>query len=125
MRKAIRSAAVIASVPLAAVLTSPAFASNRDDGDNPGPGLTVPETLLWFVVVPGAVIALIWLAVLGASWARAPRYRPGLSWWADPVWLNGPDGGASALAPADPAAPGPTAISAAADLTGGGARARW
>lgn len=117
MRKAIRIAVITASVPLAAVLTSPAFALTRDDGDDPGPGLTVPETLLWFVVVPGSVIALIWLAVVGASWARAPRYRPGLAWGADPLWINGPT-------------PGPAALAAAPDdasslTTGGGARARW
>ncbi len=116
MRKAIRVVAVTASVPLVAVLSSPAFAGQRDDGDNPGPGLTVPETLLWFVVVPGATIALIWLVVLAASWARAPRYRPGLSWWADPVWINGPaSSDVPALVSADDAP----------QTTGGGARARW
>jgi len=124
VRKAIRIAAVTASVPLVAVLTSPVFAATRDDGDNPGPGLTVPETLLYFVVIPAAIIALVWLAVLGTSWARAPRYRPGLSWWADPVWINGPsadaDGSTRSLTSA--AAPSDALV---ADSTGGGARARW
>jgi len=124
VRKAIRIAAVTASVPLVAVLSSPVLAATRDDGDNPGPGLTVPETLLYFVVIPAAIIALVWLAVLGTSWARAPRYRPGLSWWADPVWINGPsadaDGSTRSLTSA--AAPSDALV---ADSTGGGARARW
>ena len=138
--------AATASVPVAVLLTSPAFAANRDDGDNPGPGLTVPETLLWFVVVPGAVIAVIWLAVLAASWSRTPRYRPGLPWSADPLWINGP-APAPAQGPAqvpaagpaasveslvqDPAASGANHAVATSNglaeplTTGGGARARW
>jgi len=115
LRTALRSAALAASVPLSAVLASPAAAITRDDGDQPGAGLTALETLLWFVAVPAGLFVLISLLVIAPSAARGPRYRPGSSWWAAPVWFGGPQ-------EADP-----DAAVAAAQPTGerGGASARW
>jgi hypothetical protein len=48
------------------------------------------ETLLIFVGIPALVIAVVWLLVFAPSIAKGPRYRPGLSWWAPPVWVGGP-----------------------------------
>ncbi|GAB2576631.1 aa3-type cytochrome oxidase subunit CtaJ [Kribbella endophytica] len=48
------------------------------------------HTLLVFVGIPALVIAVIALLVFASSIAQGPRYRPGLSWWAPPVWINGP-----------------------------------
>ncbi len=48
------------------------------------------HTLLVFVGIPALVIAVVALLVFASSIAQGPRYRPGLSWWAPPVWINGP-----------------------------------
>ena len=84
-----------------------------DDGAEPGDGLSVLETLFWFVGLPLGLFVLIALLVSAPSMARGPRYRPGLGWWAAPVWFNGPD---------EP----DTAVRQATPTTGaGGASARW
>lgn len=87
------------------------------------------ETLLWFVVVPAAIIAFIWLAVSVASWAKSPRYRPGVSWAAKPVWINGPDAVATPANDVKALMSGALEMTAptgpATGPTGGGARARW
>jgi hypothetical protein len=89
------------------------------------------HSLLVFVGIPLLVVAVLALLVFASSIADGPRYRPGLSWWAPPVWINGP----TATKP-DPAklpeltsAPGTTATAAtpATDVarTTGGASASW
>ena len=86
------------------------------------------HTLLVFVGIPALVIAVISLLVFASSIAQGPRYRPGLSWWAPPVWINGP----VATKP-DPAnlpelpagsTPTATAVTGVARSTGG-ASASW
>ncbi|TDD60981.1 hypothetical protein E1263_09305 [Kribbella antibiotica] len=92
----------------------------------------IPEltghTLLVFVGIPALVIAAIALLVFASSIASGPRYRPGLSWWAPPVWINGPAATKPdpASLPELPAAPGTlaTAGSGVARTTGG-ASASW
>ena len=69
------------------------------------------EILGWFVLLPLVTYAVIALLVYAPSWARGPKYRPGLPWWAQPVWLGGGD-----LDAASVAAPAPE---------GGGCSARW
>ncbi|WP_185443948.1 aa3-type cytochrome oxidase subunit CtaJ [Kribbella qitaiheensis] len=49
------------------------------------------HTLLVFVGIPALVIAVVALLVFASSIASGPRYRPGLSWWAPPVWIGGPE----------------------------------
>jgi hypothetical protein len=89
------------------------YAANTDDGQQTGDGLSVVQTLLIFVGIPAALFVVIALLVSAPSMARGPRYRPGLGWWAAPVWFNGPDD-------ADTAVRGATATAG-----GGGASARW
>lgn len=48
------------------------------------------HSLLVFVGIPGLVISVVALLVFASTIAHGPRYRPGLSWWAPPVWINGP-----------------------------------
>lgn len=93
---------------------APALATvGRDDGSEPGDGLSVVETLLWFVGLPLLLFVVIALLVMAPSMARGPRYRPGLGWWAAPVWFNGPEDADTAVRQATPS-------------TGaGGASARW
>lgn len=120
-------AAVVIAASAAAVLaaTSPALAQKRDDGDDPGQQLTALGNLLLYVVAPLGLFLLISLLVLAPSIAKSPRYRPGLSWWAEPVWFGGPGGGAPAG--------GSLGVGDAASILrtveptrdGGGASARW
>nr|WP_240968413.1 hypothetical protein [Streptomyces sp. HNM0575] len=41
------------------LVSSPAFAFARDDGDDPGPGISIAETLGLFVAVPLGIFLLI------------------------------------------------------------------
>ena len=114
---ALRRAGLIATATSALVLVaaSPALATGpgRDGGSEPGGGFSVIETLFWFVGVPAALFVGIALLVTAPSMARGPRYRPGLGWWAAPVWFNGPDDADTAVR------------NATATTGGGGASARW
>jgi hypothetical protein len=105
------TAAVTALVLLS---ETPASAgTSLDDGDVSTKGLTVLQTLLIYVGIPAALFLVITLLVLAPGMARGPRYRPGLGWWAAPVWFNGP-------AEAD------TAVRTAVPTTeAGGSSARW
>lgn len=113
-RPALRALVVCASVPVSLALASPAYAVVRDDGDEPGEGLSYLATLLVFVVLPAALFAIIALLVMLPSLAKGPRYRSDVEWGAAPVWFG-------------PAArPGDEAASATAPTAGkGGTRARW
>ena len=113
----LRSASVAAAASVVLLTTvlagAPAYAANVDDGQQPGDGLSVVQTLLIFVGVPAALFVVIALLVSAPSMARGPRYRPGLGWWAAPVWFNGPDDADTAVR------------TATATRGGGGASARW
>ncbi|WP_329387608.1 hypothetical protein [Streptomyces sp. NBC_01716] len=59
-KNALRAGAVMAGTTLMMLLmSSPVLAVNRDDGDDPGPGLTVVETLGLYVLTPLAAFAVI------------------------------------------------------------------
>ncbi|WP_190122629.1 hypothetical protein [Streptomyces inusitatus] len=59
-KNALRAGAVTAGTTLMMMLmSSPALALTPDDGDDPGPGLTVVETLGLFVAAPLAIFLVI------------------------------------------------------------------
>jgi hypothetical protein len=58
-RNALRAGTITGGVALMMLLSSPAFALTRDDGDDPGPGLSVIETLGLYVVAPVALFLVI------------------------------------------------------------------
>jgi hypothetical protein len=66
-KNALRAGALAAGTTLMMLLmSSPASALTRDDGDDPGPGLSVVETLGLFVVAPIALYLVIHaLVVIG------------------------------------------------------------
>ena len=113
------SVAAAATVVLLTTLAASApayaatYAANTDDGQQTGSGLSVLQTLLIFVGIPAALFVAIVVLVSAPSMARGPRYRPGLGWWAAPVWFNGPDDADGAVR------------RATATTGGGGASARW
>lgn len=61
-RNALRAGAVSAVVTLMSLISAPAFANIRDDGDDPGPGIGIGETLAVFVGIP--VLAFVVIAGL-------------------------------------------------------------
>ncbi|MFJ8104527.1 hypothetical protein [Streptomyces sp. NPDC096132] len=59
-KNALRAGALAAGTTLMMLLmSSPALALTRDDGDDPGDGLSVAATLGLYVVLPIALFALI------------------------------------------------------------------
>ncbi|MCX4449121.1 hypothetical protein [Streptomyces sp. NBC_01789] len=59
-KNAMRAGAVAAGTTLMMLLmSSPALALTRDDGDDPGPGLSVLDTLGLFVLAPLVLFAVI------------------------------------------------------------------
>ncbi|WP_327306728.1 hypothetical protein OG730_27370 [Streptomyces sp. NBC_01298] len=59
-KNALRAGAVTAGTTLMMLLmTSPALAVTRDDGDDPGPGLSVAETLGLYVATPIVLFLII------------------------------------------------------------------
>nr|WP_202555132.1 hypothetical protein [Streptomyces sp. SID4950] len=59
------------------LMSSPALALTRDDGDDPGPGLSVIETLGLYVLCPLVLFAVIagLVIVLDGSKDREPKTR--------------------------------------------------
>ncbi|MBA3618946.1 MAG: hypothetical protein H0W56_05005 [Acidothermales bacterium] len=96
---AVRS--VFLAVVAVMVTAAPAHALARDAGDAPGEGLTVFETLLLYVVVPGALFLGIAALVVGASAAWSSRARAPAD-TARPVWFGGPEEAERALESASP-----------------------
>ncbi|MEW1719308.1 hypothetical protein [Streptomyces sp. NPDC093109] len=59
-KNSLRAGALTAGTTLMLLLmTSPALALTRDDGDDPGPGLSIAETLGLFVVTPLVIFGVI------------------------------------------------------------------
>ncbi|MFG2994021.1 hypothetical protein ACGFZK_32805 [Streptomyces sp. NPDC048257] len=59
-KNALRAGAVTAGTALMMLLmTSPALALTRDDGDDPGPGLSIGETLGLYVAAPLVIFLVI------------------------------------------------------------------
>lgn len=54
-----RAGAVTAAATLMMLIPSAAMALTRDDGDDPGPGLSVAQTLGLYVGIPLALFAII------------------------------------------------------------------
>lgn len=88
----LRAVVITGGTAVAVLVGSPAFAAHRDDGDQPGQGLTALETFLVFGVVPVALFLLIALLVSVPSIARGPRYRADRGWQGEPQVFGVPKG---------------------------------
>ncbi|MYS24731.1 hypothetical protein GA0115240_16845 [Streptomyces sp. DvalAA-14] len=58
-KMAVRAGFVTAATTALLLISSPAFAVVRDDGDDPGPGLNVLQTLGLFVATPLVAFGII------------------------------------------------------------------
>ncbi|MFJ7073348.1 hypothetical protein [Streptomyces sp. NPDC098781] len=77
-KNALRAGALASGTTLMMLLmSSPALALTRDDGDDPGQGLSVIETLAQFVFAPIAIFAVICglVMVLDRSTDRQPKAK--------------------------------------------------
>jgi hypothetical protein len=121
VRNAWRAVVISTAVPISLLVTSPAWATHPEDGDDPGKALDLGLTLLIYIGIPLLVVGTIWLLVSAPSLARGPRYRPSLTWLAAPKWFNAPVWFGTAREDESLAAIVPTE----ATLKGGGTSARW
>ncbi|MFG2137332.1 hypothetical protein [Streptomyces sp. NPDC048650] len=58
-KNVLRAGTVTAGTALMLLMSSPAFALTRDDGDDPGPGLSVIQTLGLYVAAPIVLFLII------------------------------------------------------------------
>lgn len=73
-KNALRAGAVTAGTTLMMLLmTSPALAAIRDDGDDPGPGLSIGETIGLYVALPIALFLIIAGLVIVTDKSRKQR----------------------------------------------------
>ncbi len=71
-----RIAATLSStLIIGASYVAPALANStkRDDGDEPGVGLSTASAILWFVILPVAISAVIALFVLAPGWTKGAK----------------------------------------------------
>ncbi|WP_330330442.1 hypothetical protein OHS33_12360 [Streptomyces sp. NBC_00536] len=77
-KNALRAGAVTAGTTLMMLLmTSPALAAARDDGDDPGKGLSIAETLGLFVAAPIVLFLVIAGLVMVGDKSRKPQDQQG------------------------------------------------
>ena len=117
LRTSVRAAAVLLLTGALTAVASPAFATVRDDGDQPGELMSWGTALLLFVGVPLAFAGLVWLLVSAPGWTRGGRTGDADAWTGDPLVL---DSGAGAAA-----AEQAPALGAGESDTAGGTSARW
>ncbi|GHE66668.1 hypothetical protein ACWDSD_17600 [Streptomyces spiralis] len=73
-KNALRAGTLAAGTTLMMLLmSSPALAVARDDGDDPGPGLSVAETLGIFVGIPLVLFLVIAGLVMALDKSRKPE----------------------------------------------------
>ncbi|WNI15511.1 hypothetical protein [Actinacidiphila sp. ITFR-21] len=74
-KKAVRAGVVTAGTTMTVLMSSPAFAVVRDDGDDPGSGLSVLQTLGLFVATPIVLFLIIAGLVTLAERPRGQQER--------------------------------------------------
>ena len=76
-----RAAAVVAAAfATSVVFASSALAYTSDAGEEAGPGMTVAETVAWFVVAPALISGVIWFLWSIPKWRRAAAPATGDNW---------------------------------------------
>jgi len=131
LRRLLAVSAASATVMLANA--SPALAAmssvdpKRDAGDDPGQGLTVLQTFLYFVAAPIAISAIVALLVMAPSWTRRGRLGPDVDWSGEPLRVNGAAIEAEASKADSPAitAADVSELTEAGGTDVGGSSARW
>jgi hypothetical protein len=88
--RAIRLVALLGLVSAALVLAATAASADNgyQESSQPGEGLSIFETLLLFVIIPGAIFVLITLIVVGPSMGKSSRQRTEAGLESGPVWID-------------------------------------
>jgi hypothetical protein len=123
-RNAARAAAVLLMTVALGVVTSPAYAAVRDDGDEPGDTMSTGTALLLFVGIPLAFSALVWLAVSAPGWTRKGRTDDADAWTGDPLVIDSA-ARTEVEAGSEAAAIEGGAVDSGDTETAGGTSARW
>ena len=76
-KNVLRAGTITAGTALMLLMSSPAFALTRDDGDDPGPGLSVIETLGLYVAAPLVLFLVIAGLVMAGDKSRKPAGNKG------------------------------------------------
>jgi hypothetical protein len=92
----------LATAVLTVLLTAgPALADydmdGKQEGGDPGPGLSALETLALYVLVPALILLVIGGLAYLQGGRRGDRYRPTRGWDATPMWFAGPPNPAQAV----------------------------
>jgi hypothetical protein len=72
------------------IISQPAFAAIRDDGDEPGVAISGAATVALFIGFPLLIVGLITVAILAPQWSRKARRESGFVSHTETWWLNGP-----------------------------------
>lgn len=127
-KAALRTATVGAVLGSSLLAASPAFAAlHRDDGDDPGEGISALKVVGIFIGGPIGLFLLIALVVSIPSMIRGPKYRPGKDWDATPEWYGAPADGEeqAALQPGREHPELTGTVTESGESDGGGTSARW
>ena len=103
---------VLATATTLLLTAGPALA--LDDGEVPGKSLGAGLVIVYYVLIPLGIFAVIAFFASLPSMLRRPRYRPGRPWKHDPLWFGAPEDPDRAVADARPGA-----------TARGGASAEW
>lgn len=74
------AAAAVVSAASTVAFANAALAYTVDAGEEAGPGMSVLETVLWFIGLPGALIGLVWFLWSIPSWRRNSTPATGDNW---------------------------------------------
>ena len=74
------SAVVASSLASSVLLASSVMAYSTDAGEEAGPGMTVMETVAWFVIAPAAISGVIWFLWSIPKWRRSSAPATGDNW---------------------------------------------
>jgi hypothetical protein len=79
-----RTKNILTSLAVAATFVmaqaAPALAYSMDAGEEAGPGMSVLETLAWFVFAPATIWAIVWFLWSLPKWRRASNPTTGDKW---------------------------------------------
>ena len=74
-KKALRAGVITAGTALSLLMSTPAFALAHDDGDDPGSGLNVAQTLGLFVGIPLLLFGIIAGLVIVTDKSRKQQHN--------------------------------------------------
>lgn len=66
-------ATISSTLVITASYVAPAMANKRDDGDEPGAGISTATAIVIFGLVPLAIIGLITLFVMAPGWTKKSK----------------------------------------------------